>query len=250
MERRGDLITGEDYEGINTGQDFTRPLASTELKYSYQQLTGDFEGSSLGFKLVTPYRFENGWIFSPQYEIPLVYSDLPSRDNPNGDYELGASDLRTQFIFIRPSTGRWSFASGALFIWPTASQDQMGLGKYIVGPTIGAAYHPESWDLGGYIGVLISDLVDYAGKDNRKDVHELLIRPVVNYNFEDFWFFSFAPEIRVNWEEDNDVFFPLKTSLGKLVGEDKVISCGFSVPVVNDYDLYDWQIELKFGYFF
>jgi hypothetical protein len=253
LEKRGDMVVEEDYEGVNTGQDFTKPFARTEAIYRYQQLTGDLEASLFIHRMYVPYRFESGWIFSGRYEIPLLYTDIPSRANPNGDYEFGFGDIGTQFLFIRPTKTRWSYASGVQLLWPTASQDQMGRGKYVAGPTVGVTYHPESWQSGGFVGVLASDFFDYAGEDNRADVHELLVAPILNYNFEvgeSFWFFTFSPEIRVNWEQNNNVFLPLKTSVGRLFFEDAVVTAGFSVPVVNDYDLYDWQIELGVSFFF
>jgi len=253
LERRGDLVTEEDYEGINTGQNFTQPLARTEWIYRYQQLTGDLEASRFLHRLYVPYRFESGWIFSGRYEISTLYTDLPSRDNPNGDYEFGLGDIGTRFLFVRPSETRWALAAGVELLWPTASQDQMGFGKYVAGLTVGITYQPESWELGGYIGVLVTDLFDYAGKDNRPDIHETLIQPTVNYNFEmadSFWFVTFVPEMRFNWEQDNDMFLPLKTTIGRLFSEDMVVTAGFNVPVVNEYDLYDWQIEMGISFFF
>ncbi|MHC4757845.1 MAG: hypothetical protein ACYTE8_04245 [Planctomycetota bacterium] len=253
MERRGDLITGESYEGVNTGQDFTKPFARTENIYRYQQFTGSLEASWFIHRLYVPYLSESGWIFSGRYEIPLLYTDIPSRDNPNGDYEFGLGDINTQFLFIRPTESRWSFASGVQLIWPTASQDQMGFGKYIAGPTVGGSYSPESWELGGFVGALVTDLFDYEGKDNREDFHQLVVQPILNYNFEvgeSFWFFTFTPEVRVNWEQNNNVFLPLKTTIGRVFFEDMVVTGGFGVPVVNDYDLYDWQIEMGVSFFF
>jgi hypothetical protein len=248
--KRGDLVTAEDYEEINTGLDFTRPLARTEIRYKYMKVTGGIESSFLTFRYDTPYRLENGWTFFPRLDVPFVYNDAPSRDNPNGDYEFGFGDLSAQFLLIRPPRERWTFVSGAQLIWPTAGQDQMGFGKYILAPTIGAVYHPESWEQGDFAGFLIRDLFDYAGKDERKDIHELSIQPLINYNLKDSWFVTLAPDIRVNWEDNNNVFLPFHISIGKLVSDDKVITVGFSSPIVNDYDLYDWQIEIGVSYFF
>jgi hypothetical protein len=253
MERRGDLVTEEDYEGINTGEDFTKPFARTESRYIYRQVTSDTEASFLIFRQDTPYRFESGWIVAPRFEIPLIYTDIPSRDNPSGDHEFGVGDISTQVLFTRPTGSRWSFASGAQLLWPTASQDQMGRGKYLAGPIAGVAYHPESWELGGFVGLVVGDSFEYAGKDNREDVHELSVSPLVNYNFEawdDFWFVTLAPEVRINWKQDNDVFLPFNISIGKLLTDNSTFSVGFSTPIVNNYDLYDWQIEVRARYFF
>lgn len=106
LERRGDLVIEEDYEGVNTGLDFTKPFARTEFLYRYAQFTGDFEGSSFIHRLHAPYRFESGWMFSGRYEIPVIHSNIPSRDNPNGDYEIGLGDISAQILFIRPTATR------------------------------------------------------------------------------------------------------------------------------------------------
>lgn len=250
LEKRGDLVTREAYEGIITGEDFTKPFARTEFRYMYRQVTGDSEASFFTFRYDTPYRLESGWLFSPRLEIPFVYSNVASGDNPDCDYTFGAGDLSTQFLLISPRRGRWSFASGARLTWPTASQDQMGFGKYLLAPTIGAAYHPASWERGGYVGVLVRDIFDYAGKDNRNDIHELSVQPIFNYNLEDYWFVTLSPDIRINWEDNNNVFLPFEVTVGKLVGEDKVVSVGFGSAIVNDYDLYDWQIIFRTAVFF
>ncbi|MHC4363657.1 MAG: hypothetical protein ACYSTZ_12580 [Planctomycetota bacterium] len=129
----------------------------------------------------------------------------------------------------------------------------MGRGKYLAGPIAGVAYHPESWELGGFVGLVVGDSFEYAGKDNREDVHELSVSPLVNYNFEawdDFWFVTLAPEVRINWKQDNDVFLPFNISIGKLLTDNSTFSVGFSTPIVNNYDLYDWQIEVRARYFF
>jgi hypothetical protein len=250
LEKRGDLVTEEDYEGINTGEDFTKPFARTEFRYMYRQLTGDADTSFFTFRYDTPYQLESGWIFAPRLEIPLVYTNIPSRDNPDADYEFGLGDLSTEILFIRPPRGRWSLASGVQLGWPTASQDQMGFGKYLLAPTVGAAYHPASWERGGYVGLFLRDIFDYAGKDNRTDIHELLIQPIFNYNLEDYWFVTLAPDIRINWEDNNNVFLPFDISVGKLVGEDKVVSVRFSNAILDDYDFYDWQIIFRTAWFF
>jgi hypothetical protein len=253
LERRGDLVVEEDYEGVNTGLDFTRPFARTELLYRYTRLTADFEGSTFIHRLDVPYRLKSGWIFSGRYEIPLIYSDVPSRDNPNGDYEFGFGDISTRFLFIRPTTTRWAVAGGVQLLWPTASQDQMGRGKYIAGPTLGMTYHPESWDSGGFVGVLATNFFDYEGKDTRPDINQLLVLPILNYNFEiedSFWYFTFSPEINVNWQEDNDMFLPLRAAIGRVFSDNFVGLAGLGVPVVNELDLYDWQIELSVSLFF
>jgi len=61
----------------------------------------------------------------------------------------------------------------------------MGKGKYQLAPAVGAVYYPENWSKGSHIALILLDFFDYAGKDNRSDIHQLSIRPTFSYNLPD-----------------------------------------------------------------
>jgi hypothetical protein len=111
-------------------------------------------------------------------------------------------------------------------------------------------YYPEAWSKGSFVGLLLRDYFDYAGDDDRADIHELSIQPLFNYNLPERWFLGINPDIRVNWEQDNQWFVPFNVTLGKLINKSTVMSVEFNTPIVNDYDRYDWQIEFRIGFFF
>ena len=237
-------------EEINTGQDITKPLSRFDIRYKYQQTTGRLDTSLMTFRLDVPFKFKSGWQLSTRFDLPLVYSDVPSRDNPRGDYEFGTGDFLTQFLFIAPPKGRWVYAFGTQVLWPTGSQDQMGTGKYQLVPTMAAVYYPERWSKGSFAAVVIRDGFDIAGKDDRKHIHELYVQPMVNFNLPERWFLTLAPEMKMNWEDDNKWFVPFDVTLGKMLNKSTVASLGFKQAMVNDYDLYDWEIEFRIGFFF
>jgi hypothetical protein len=62
----------------------------------------------------TPFLLDDGWKLSTRFDVPFIYSDVPSLDNPNGDYEFRFSDTLTQALFISPPQGR--FANESLFV--------------------------------------------------------------------------------------------------------------------------------------
>jgi hypothetical protein len=237
-------------EEVNTGQDLTKPLSRFDIRYQYQHTTGNYDTNLMTLRLDAPVKLESGWLLSTRFDLPLVRNDIPSRDNPNGDYESGAGDLLTQFFLISPPQGRWAYAVGAQLIWPTASQDQMGTGKYQLAPSVATVYYPEAWSKGSFVGLLLRDYFDYAGDDDRADIHEMSIQPLFNYNLPERWFLGINPDIRVNWEQDNQWFVPFNVTLGKLINKSTVMSVEFNTPIVNDYDRYDWQIEFRIGFFF
>ena len=237
-------------EEVNTGQDFTKPLTRFDIRYKYQQTTGDLETSLLTLRVDKPFILDGGWKLSTRFDVPFIYSDVPSLDNPNGDYEFGFGDTLTQALFISPPQGRFAYGIGAQMIWPTATEDQMGTGKYQFAPTIGAIYYPESLPKGSFYAIVVRDFFDIGGKDDRADIHQLSIQPLLNYSLPKNAFATFGPDIRINWEQDNDLFIPFNIALGKMLKKNVVGSIEFNAPIVNEYDRYDWEIEFRLGFFF
>ena len=54
------------------------------------------------------------------------------------------------------------------------------------------------------MGALIRQLWSFAGDDGRRDVSQMLIQPLVNYNLPGGWFLVSAPIITANWEASSD----------------------------------------------
>ncbi|MHC4553081.1 MAG: hypothetical protein ACYSUT_10015, partial [Planctomycetota bacterium] len=82
------------------------------------------------------------------------------------------------------------------------------------------------------------------------DIQQTSIKAGFSYNLQDQWFISSIPDMRVNWEQDNNWFVPFKLKIGRLFKKVRVASIEFNTPIVNDYDKYDWQVEFQFGFFF
>ena len=160
-------------EDANTGQDFTKPLTRFDIRYKFQQITGDTDKSLMTFRVEKPFPLEDGWKLSTRFEVPLISSDVSSRDNLNGDYEFGFGDILTRVSFISPQYDRFAYGVGARMIWPTGTQDQMGTGKYQLAPTFGAIYYPEDLPKGSFYAIVLRDFFDIGGKDDRADIHQL-----------------------------------------------------------------------------
>jgi hypothetical protein len=259
-------------EEINTGQDFTRPLTRLDVRYQSQKLSGDTHAHVLLLRMDVPVPLDGGksGLFYYRMDLPLQYGDTPGRDNPNGDYEFGTGDLFTQFLYVPPPSedlpwDAWGFGVG--FLWPTASQDSFGTEKYQVFPIVGAKWEKNDWSPGSFltlVGRYYMDFADYSGGDKRDDIATLEIQPIVHYMVPKDWEMPFdfvdlwpLEGIKFNFEdgatkESGDVFVPFDIMFGKMLNKSTVFSLEFATPIYKDsgYDLYDWKIGVRMGFFF
>jgi hypothetical protein len=238
-------------EEVNTGQDPTKPLARLDIRLKYQDLPGGNSAVVPTLRLDVPFALGNGgWKLGTRFDLPFAINDVPSPDNPDGDWHAGTSDALAQFLFITPPQGRWQFAFGTQVLFPTGSEDQMGTGKWQLAPTVAGIYALPEISKGSFAGLLVKDQFSVAGDEDRRDIHDLVIQPLFNINLPDAWFLTLAPEIRVNLEDDGDAFVPFNVQVGKMISPKSVMSLEFKAPLVDDYKQYDFEVEFRVGFFF
>ena len=59
-----------------------------------------------------------------------------------------------------------------------------------------------------------------------------------------------SPDIRINFLDHDKLFLPLDVMVGKLVTPKLITSLEVSAPIVKDYDLYNFKLEVRIGVFF
>ncbi len=251
-------------EEVNYGQDFTRPLWRFDIREQFRKINSDAFLNAMTLRVDTPLRLEGGWIFAGRVDVPVSFSDLPSKDNPEGDIEGGLGDLLTQFVLIPPPPSKkfaWGF--GAQLIWPTATEDNLGAEKYQVAPLLGAKFDMPWITKGSFSTLVLRYFTNYADEDkDRDDINQLAILPLININMPKKWglpidFINLwaSQDIIYNNEKGlnknpGDWFVPFDILLGKMISEKCVASVEFATPIINDYDLYDWMVEFRVGFFF
>jgi hypothetical protein len=102
-------------------------------------------------------------------------------------------------VFLTPTrTGSWVSGLGPIVELPTASDEQLGTGKWSMGPTGAVIYSNGPW----VNGVLASHLTSFAGNRHRADVNLTSIEPQVSYTFENGWSVQTSPTISYDWTAD------------------------------------------------
>jgi hypothetical protein len=164
---------------------------------------GTLDGTAyiLNFQPVIPVTVGK-WNLINRVILPIAYvpglvggmPGLPS--GSEGDGVFGVGDLNYS-VFLSPAeAGKIIWGVGPSITFKSASDDQLGSGKWSAGATAVLLTHPKPWSL----GLLVRQLWSFAGDDDRIDVSQFLIQPFVNYNFDGGWFLFSDPSITANWK--------------------------------------------------
>jgi hypothetical protein len=136
--------------------------------------------------------------------IPIANVDGPIQgpNNPSpgpGDGASGLGDINYSIYFSPVKYDKVIWGVGPSLNLPTASDDQLGSGKWSAGATAVALSTP-SW---GSMGILGRQLWSFAGDSDRSDVSQLLVEPFVNYNLDNGWFLITDLVLTANWKADS-----------------------------------------------
>jgi hypothetical protein len=206
-------------------------------------------------------------IFRPV--IPIVsYKTLDnvnfSTDSPgnltgiNSDRESGLGDIVLWTAFSRQYTPPFVWGFGPTLMLDTATEEQLGSGKFSAGPMALGMYLSDKWIL----GAVAQHWWSFAGEDsisvrtnlgtidaNRPDVNLTDVQPIIRYRLSVRTSIGVAPNWRYNWET-NQLDLPIG------IGGDTLIKIG-RLPVKIGLETYyhvvrdddfgpEWQIRLMF----
>ena len=175
--------------------------------------------------------------------------EIPS-GAPSVDRKTGIGDINyTLFVSPVKSTPIWGI--GPSLTLKTASEDQLGSGKWSAGPSAVMLWQPK-W---GTFGGLVRQLWSFSGDDNRADVNQFLVEPFINYNLEGGWYIAIDPIITANWDATSSQRWtvPVGGGVGKLftIGKQPINARVEAYYMVERPDnAPDWQVLATFVFLF
>ena len=153
--------------------------------------------------------------------IPLALS-TPGLAPPTGcvgcpPISTGASGMGDMQVFdllsIKASWGRWGF--GPALIFPTATEPQLGAGKWQAGPSVALIVTAIKNLTAGFV---IQNPISFAGSPNRPAVNQMIITPTFTFNLKDGWFVGMSDyNFTWNWENGGAATIPIGMQVGKVV---------------------------------
>jgi hypothetical protein len=175
--------------------------------------------SNLLLQPVLPVAISPDWNLITRPVIPLFVSQPRPDPQPDDPFEIGRStafgDI-TLLQLVSPSSrlvGDWLLGIGPSWIFPTASSDFTGEGRYQVGPAFLTGYLSKKW----IVGVLFQNWWSFGG-GRRDDTASMNLQPIAAYFLRDGWSIGYSGNVLANWKnrEGSDWTVPIGIGVNKV----------------------------------
>jgi hypothetical protein len=186
----------------------------------------------LNIQPVYPVHLTPNWNLITRPILPVIYQPpffsgrelqaLEEIAGPDiGDTEL-LGNLTPEFFFsprkpiqLGPEASL-VWGAGPAFQFPTATDDELGTGKWSAGP--GFVVFLSDRALHVTTGFLILNLWSFAGDEDRANVNAMTLQPFLNYNLPKGWYLTTSPLITADWEanDDNRWTVPVGGGIGRI----------------------------------
>jgi len=160
---------------------------------------------------VIPFTLSEDWNLITRTILPIVYAESPVK---GGDDKFGLGDT-VQSIWLSPkapTSGGWIWGAGPVLLWPTSTDDALGVGKLGAGPTALALKQVNGWTY----GALANHLWSYAGEGSNPDVNATFLQPFASYTTKTFTTYALNTESTYDWEHSQWTV-PLNATVSQLV---------------------------------
>ena len=196
---------------------------------------------------------------TPRVDIPLSPStllrvDMPFRwADPNLKSEAtfaGTSDLLARAIWRFVATPEYRFIVGSDFIFPTASNDQLGGGKYQVAPGVAAALPiPE---IKSVLTAIVQYFTSVGGDPSRKDIALTRLRAELTTPWAEHWWTLVRSTLNVDGKRHAKSGMTLELEMGRRLDDHWRI---YGAPGVGLWGSdvqgnYEWSVEFGVRYMF
>jgi len=257
----GIAFAGEDKSGAGGGdlrsavQNPISSLISLPFKFTFDFGADNGDAQIMNINPVIPVTVGD-WNLVNRALIPVANVDgaITGPDNPSpapGNGASGLGDINYSLYFSPVKYDKVIWGVGPSINLRTASDDQLGSGKWSAGIT-GVALTVPKW---GSMGILGRQLWSFAGDSDRKSVNQTLIEPFVNYNLDKGWFLMTDLVMTANWEtsSSNRWTVPLGGGVGRVfkVGNQPINSrLEAYYNVARPDGAPDWQISFTWQFLF
>ena len=141
-------------------------------------------------------------------EIPMATTHI------SGKTVTGLGDCYLQGLFFPRLKPGFVIAAGTGFLFPTATDSQIGQGKWQVAPLIVPVwFFPQAK---GFFLTKVQNFFSYAGEESRPDVNYLLITPTFLWRTTRKNWILIDEESKINWELDQRVSNKFGIEFGRL----------------------------------
>jgi hypothetical protein len=165
---------------------------------------------TLNVQPVIPFSLNDEYNLITRTIVPYIYAESPVRNRSD---KSGLGDILQSFFFSpkAPING-WIMGAGPVFLYPSATEDELGKEKWCAGPTAVMLKQESGWTY----GILFNHLWSFAGDDDRTNINATFLQPFVSFTNETFTTFGINTESTYDWK-NSDWTVPINVSATQLL---------------------------------
>lgn len=182
-------------------------MVSLPLQYNYYTNGGLGTQSELVLNVqpVVPLPIGERWLIVSRTIVP--FTNLPLTNTTRA---TGIADIQEQAYFTAAHPGKFTWALGPVFSFPTATNPLLETGQWGLGPTAVALVMPGPW----VIGVLVNNIWRIGGAAHGQVLNTFTTQPFINFNMPNAWAIATAPLITSNWSAPEGQRWTVPIGLG------------------------------------
>lgn len=171
-------------------------------------------------------------------DLPFLTTDS---SGPTGS---GVGDVLVQGVTAFQRTRTFAWGGGARLLFPTATGEPFGAGKYQAGPAAGFLWREGKVS----VALLAVNPISYAGDPQRQRVNELELQPFLTWYLPRRWWLQSAPILKRNWV-DRTWTVPLALEVGRRFTHRYAAAGELQLPLAGKPAIVA-EFTLKLRYFF
>ena len=200
---------------VELAEKLSNPIAdliSIPVQFNYDNGYGPKDAGFLRLNIqpVIPFSLTKDWNLITRTIVPVIYQDSVA---DGVDSEFGLGDTVQSFFFSpkQPANG-WIWGVGPVFNWPTATDDQLGSGKWGIGPTAVVLKQEKGWTY----GMLANQIWSFAGDSDRGELNVTFLQPFLAYTFPSATTIALNSESTYDWASSQWTV-PINLQLSQMV---------------------------------
>ena len=167
------------------------------------------------------------------FDLPVASFDSPFLE----DSGIGDLNVRGRY---QHSAGPWTFIAGAEAVFPIATEDTLGSGKYQLNPSVVAVY---AFSARTFTALAAKHLFSIAGESDRADIVQGQYRLIVAHTTASGWWFLADPQLWVDYDNGNRMHFAPEVEIGRMINKRTGIWLRGGGHMAGDWEKDDWTIS-------
>jgi hypothetical protein len=196
----------------------TNPVSSIwsiANQFNNFELNNGHWNNNWNFQPVLPVSLTKDWNLITRPVMPF-YNIVPHETAP-GQFEraAGLGDLALLELLSPAHSGNWVLGAGPTAIFPTATSEFTGQGKWQLGPSVVVGYLTKEF----FLGVFPQQWWSIGGEHGRPDTNQMNLQPIAAIFFGEGWSLGYSGNILADWTAPSEDVWtvPIGLALSKVV---------------------------------